>query len=99
MDEISDETYQANLLNFPSIYKKNISYIIDNELLKSEQLLICYYNKYKNDRRFSFEHLMSIIKNTGIIITKILTRYKRTGVWAFKIPSHKSNNIIKLLLE
>lgn len=89
-----------NLNSFPENLKKNISSLISLNFAPDEQLLIIYYNKYKCDDQFSFEHLCGLIKRlTGISILRLTNKYKSTGKWNIKsINSRLINYLIEHFL-
>jgi hypothetical protein len=50
--------------SFPNKLKKELNALVGSSHTDDEQLLIIYYNKYKNSTEFSLGHLRNIIETT-----------------------------------
>jgi hypothetical protein len=86
---------QANLNSFPERLKKDTSDIINGKYSNDEQLLIIYYNKYKNDEMFSYEHLCSIITElTKIPVMRMIIRQRANNEWSLKSVNERVINFV-----
>lgn len=91
---------QNNINEFPDFLKRDISDLINNNFTDEQQLFIIYFNKYKNDQNFSFEHLCRIInRTTNALVFGIISSYRATLKWDLKyLNSRVINHVIEVLL-
>lgn len=93
---------QSNINTFPDRLKKNNLDIILGNYSNEEKLLIIYYNKYKNNQSFSFEHLCSIINDfTKVPTLQMILRQRSNNAWNIKNLNDRIINFIidRLLLD
>lgn len=82
---ITEDTHGYNLSSFPDSLKISKSHLISGNFDLHDQLLVIYYNKFKKDRVFSFEHLCGIACETiGISLRKAIAKFRKTGEWNIK---------------
>jgi hypothetical protein len=99
--DVSDETFSANLVSFPAVMKIRIIKLIGTERTAHDQMLVIYYNKNKNNRLFSFEHLCSLANDIiDIPINKLISKYRKTGEWDLTdIAKNKLQYIVEEMLK
>lgn len=82
---VSNTTYNKNIESFPNNLKVPMVNLIDNNYKLDEQLFIIYYEKYKNNKLFSFEHLCSLISKTiNMPIIRLISNFRSSNVWNVK---------------
>ena len=89
-----------NNMDFPSVLKKDLSDLICANYTEEQQLFVIYYNKYKNSRNFSFEHLCRIINHTtDTLVLNLISSYRSTLKWDLKQLNIRTiNHVISVLL-
>jgi hypothetical protein len=91
---------QTNSNYFPNDLKLDISELINADYTEEQQLFVVYYNRYKNNGNFSFEHLCRIINHTtNTLVLSLITSYRATAKWDLKhLNSRIINHVIKVLM-
>jgi hypothetical protein len=89
---------------FPQSLKITTSEIPGTSLNIYEQLLVIYYNKYKNEELFSFEHLCGIINHNFIartlLVYRMIKKYRQTNQWDIKqLGERRTRYLIQKLLN
>lgn len=97
---ISQQTHEANLNTFPVNFRLSIADLLASDESNHNQIMVIYYNDYKNNRLFSFEHLCRTINNiTDVPINKLIAVYRKTRNWDIsEIPEFKLSRIVEKML-
>jgi hypothetical protein len=87
--------------SYPSALKISISEMINKNLSMNEQLIVIYYNKFKNLESFSFEHFCNILSlECQIPINRLLKQFKKTEIWNInQLNQRQVTYLIDLLLK
>ncbi len=87
--------------SFPNNCKLSLIQLLSSNSNLNDQVLAIYYNDYKLDPLFSFEHLCDIINDITIIpIDLLMKNYEKSGKWDLNIiPAFKLDFIISRMLN
>lgn len=98
---ISQETHNAILAKFPMKYKIPIVHLLMNDRSRHDQIFIIYYNDFKDNLLFSFEHLCRVLNDiTDIPINRIIARFRQNNEWSLsEITADKLEFIVEKLLS
>lgn len=87
--------------SYPPTLKISLSEMIEKNLSIYDQLIVIYYNKFKDSEMFSFEHFCDILSlKCKISINSLIKKFKKTENWNIKqLNQRKVTYFINLLLK
>ncbi len=87
--------------SFPDNCKLSLIELLFSNNNLNDQILAIYYNDYKLDPLFSFEHLCNVINNIiNIPVDLLIENYKKSGKWDLNIiPAFKLDFIVSSMLK